>query len=300
MKSRYSSSAENELLSDATTIRIPLNSHGAVFRAYQSQENTEFLFELPGLSEHGRASRETTGITFARDAIVFRAVGSQIQMTASNDKLRTIFSEILNRKIFTPPVFQTNVSNISPYIEPIAAIIRRLVVKMDGESHTILLRNTMLHNLIRHIAYVWPNTNSPELSLSPTDRPPLALRLALDYIYSSKGMVKSVNDVASQTNVGLRALEKIFRDRLRFGIKRYCKFIMLRKISEQLKSENQKLSQVASDYGVSNISRLRNELIEYEAHHTLSIYPWEIYDLIRIEKYSMAGTLNLSNPLNNA
>ncbi len=258
-----------------------LTAQNINFSVSRSQENTEFLFNFSGISERGLASHETAGIAFARGEIVFRSAGSQIRLTASDDKMRDVFSEILNRKIFAVPVFQTNVAYISPYIEPIAAILRRLIGKVDGENHASLLPNTMLYNLVRHVAYVWPNTNSPELSLSPTDRPPLAIRLALDYIYSRRGMVKSVHDVASHTNVGLRALETSFTDRLGIGIKRYCKCIMLRKISEQVQKDTQSLTQIASEFGVSNVARLRKELKEHATDHTRTLYPWEIYDLIR-------------------
>lgn len=196
--------------------------------------------------------------------------------------MRGIFAEILNRKVFSRPAFQSNVACLPPSVEPIAAILRRLLGKMDGENHAVLLPETMLYNLVRHVAHVWPNTNSPELSLSPTERPPLALRLALDYIYSRRGMVKTVIDVASQTNVGIRALEYLFRDRMSIGIRRYCKFIMLSEINQILKTENHTLTQIASQFGISNVARLRKELEENSSNCIRYLYPWEFYVISRV------------------
>lgn len=258
-----------------------LATQSIVSSATRFHERTEFLFNFSGISERARALHGAAGITFARDGIVFHSVGSQIQLTASDAKMREVFSEILNRRIFTVPAFQMNVANISPYIEPVTTIFLQHLEKVDCKNHACLLPNTILYSLVRHIAYVWPNTNSSELSLSSTERPPLALRLALDYIHSMGGMVKSVNDVASHTNVGLRALETIFSERLGIGIKRYCKCVMLRTITQQLQNENHRLTEIARKFGVSNVGRLRKELNEYATDLPQGLYPWEIYDLIR-------------------
>jgi AraC-like DNA-binding protein len=204
-----------------------------------------------------------------------------------------IFAEILKRRIFSRAVFAPDVAHISVSVGRVASILRRLLANFEGGNHSDLLPDALLYNLARLVAHVWPSTNSQELRLSADEQPPLALRLALDYICSRRGMVTSVVDVASVTNVGLRALETLFRDRMSIGIKRYCKSVMLRHITEELESGHRTINQIALEFGVSNVSRLRWELGEYSRNVVRDLYPWEFYDIIRTQK---AGIPESSQP----
>ncbi len=250
----------------------------AVFSACGSQDDTHFTFNVREETDREAAADKSSRIVFARDGLVFQSSGSQVDLTVPHDIMREIFSEALNRRVFSIAVFERNIGHLSPHIEPVAAILRHLLAKLDSDDYVNVLATTMLHNLARHVAYSWPSTHSAELSFCVAKRPPLPLRIALDFIYFRRGVVESVHDVAAHTNVGLRALEIMFSDWLGIGVKRYCKSIMLRMISERLQTNSQRLTRLALEFGVSNVGRLRKELTEYAASETHTPYPWEIYD----------------------
>lgn len=250
------------------------------FSAHHSHEGTEFVFILrEGLD--WECASTSSRIVFARDGIEFRSIGPQIHLTISHDRMRGIFVEILNRKVFSPVVFEPHVACLSASVVRVAAILRRLLVKFEGTKVGDLLPDAMLHNLARLVAHVWPSTNSQELSLSPDQQPPIALRLALDYIYSRRGLVKSVVEVASVTNVSLRTLEAVFKDKMSIGIRSYCKYVTLRHITEELESGYRTINQIALEFGISNVSRLRWEIGEYSRNAVHDLYPWEFYRITR-------------------
>ncbi len=249
-----------------------------MFLARRHLGETEFIFNFAGQSYCGKLSPEAADVDFELDGIGFKSVGAQFQLIVSDERLIGIFAEILNRKIYSLPVFQSNGSLVSLYIEPITTILRQLKGRASNGSRDLVLIPAILEALVKHLAYVWPNTNTLELSIFESKRPPLALRLALDYISSKEGIVKSVEEIAERTNVGVRALEKIFKNHLGIGIKRYCKIITIRRILDQIKSEKENLSKISSQYGISNVSRLRREIDEYKAQSTSELLPWEIYD----------------------
>jgi hypothetical protein len=207
--------------------------------------------------------------------------------------MREIFAEILNRRVFSRAVFEPNVANLSVSVDRVASILRKLLAKFNRGNHGDLLPHAILYNLARLLAHVWPSTNSQELSLSTDEQPPLALRLALDYIYSRRGLVKTVVEVASVTNGSLRVLETVFRAEMAIGIKRYCKNVMLRRLTEELESGHRTMNQLALEFDISNVSRLRRDLGEYSRNAVYDLYPWEFYEIIRMQK---SGLLDMSDP----
>ena len=265
-------------------VRVHQNStpSNAAFSAHHSHEGTEFGFILREGIDWECASASSR-IFFARDGIEFRSIGPQIHLTISHNRMREIFAEILNRKVFSPVVFEPHVACLSDSVERVASILRRLLAKFEGGKVGDLLPDAMLHNLARLVAHVWPSTNSQELSLPPDQELPIALRLALDYIYSRRGLVKSVVEVASVTNVGLRTLETVFREKMSVGVRRYCKYVLLRRISEELESGYRTINQIALEFGISNVSRLRWEIGEYSSDAMHYVYPWEIYQTIQAQ-----------------
>ncbi len=208
--------------------------------------------------------------TFPQDAEICFDVRCEALMSAASD--------LLQRRVFSAPQFSDQPDDLHLVLEPIANILhlaaRRPSSRVDGHQIEVSL---FFESVLRLIVLYWPNSETAEIELGPARRPPQALRQALAYIVSKRGVVESAKLVANNSGTGLRTLEKLFSHWVGVGVARYAKIMRLSLLDEQQAITHSDFASLAPVYRFSNVSRLRQELSKRDWATKTGILPQNLY-----------------------
>lgn len=203
---------------------------------------------------------------------------AEICLEVRCEALMSAASDLLRRRVFSAPQFTDQPDDLHLVLDPIANILhlvaRRPSSRVDGHQVDASL---FFESVLRLIVLYWPNSETAEIELVPARRPPQALRQALAYIVSKRGVVESAELVAKNSGTGLRTLEKLFSHWVGVGVARYAKIMRMNFLDEQQAITHADLASLAPVYRFSNVSRLRQELSERDWAMKTGLLPQNFY-----------------------
>ncbi|MDH4414798.1 MAG: hypothetical protein QE484_15910 [Rhizobium sp.] len=207
---------------------------------------------------------------FPDDGEVLLDVGYEALMSAA--------AALLQRRVFCAPQFVDRPDGMLAPLEAVANILHLAagLAHMGEEPHQIDLA-PFFENVTRLIILYWPNSETAEIELGSARRPPQALRQALAYILSKRGIVESAASVANNSGTGLRTLENLFCRWLGVGVARYAKILRIKFLRELQENTKSDLASLAEVYRFSNVSRLRHEILNLDLNTTAALLPQNFY-----------------------
>jgi hypothetical protein len=203
---------------------------------------------------------------------------AEVQLDVGYEALMSAAATLLQRKIFCAPQFADRPDVAAPPLDAVANVLHLAAHRSDAQetAHNPDARY-FFESITRLIVLYWPNSETTEIALGDAGRPPRALRQALAYILSKRGIVESSASVAKEAGTGLRRLEYMFSVWLGMGIARYAKMLRLKFLAEQWARTEADLASLAKVYRFSNLSRLRQDLSRLDPALVAEMEPESLY-----------------------
>jgi AraC-like DNA-binding protein len=224
----------------------------------------EFIFSSERISKNPDYAAPNSS-TYISQALTYNDPHKIIRFAIRTDTIVTMCEALLERKVFSAPVFfdppERTHASLDAIVEIISVFLSKSILGSPGEAD---LNEKLLNNIVRLIMLFWPNSNSEEIGLDPAVRPPAPLRQALDYICSKSGIILNVEEVADNSGIGLRTLESLFSTWLGLGIARYAKMTRMKALQSEMQRTGERLSVLAEKYKFSNVTRLRRDIADID------------------------------------
>lgn len=249
--------------------------------AVPSRKSVRFIFHRELVTAHAHTVPGRDSVSDARFTALDQ--GNALAIEAPMDVLMHFASRLLGRKVFSSLEFQQSVTeDVFNGLGELVCLLNSLRTQLS-EQHAPQSKSIriLLDHILCLIIMNWPNNHSAESGLPEDLRPPLALRIALDYIVSCDGLVGHTEDVAHIADVSLRTLEGLFATWLKVGVGRYCKLLRIKLAFARWTQTREAIHTLAEEYHFTNITRFKRDLESFDLNMMMRIMPNQFYsDLV--------------------